>query len=86
MNWWEAANQWKDETLAGITKAVTDVTGSAEQFYSTIVPPTTQIATTSTTAKPVAGVETQQSSGVNNNMLIVGIAALIASLYFLKKS
>lgn len=85
MSWWDDLNRAKDEALAGLQQTVTGITGSSNDFLATVIPPSQQKATATNVSQPVAGVNLPQTSGVNNNMLIVGIAALIASLYFLKK-
>lgn len=85
MSWWDDLNRIKDETISSINTAVTGVTGTAEDFLKTVVPPSSQTAKSSTVSQPVAGVNQTQSASVNNNMLVLGVAALIASLYFLKK-
>lgn len=85
MSWWDDLNRAKDEAIAGLQQTVTNITGTSNDFLATVVPPSTQKATTNNVAQPVAGVNLPQSAGVNNNLLVIGIAALIASLYFLKK-
>jgi hypothetical protein len=85
MSWWDDLNRLKDETITSLNNAVTSVTGTSNDFLATVIPPSTQKATSTTVSQPVAGVNLPQSSGVNNNMLVIGVAALIASLYFLKK-
>lgn len=85
MSWWDDLNRAKDEALAGLQQTVTNITGTSNDFLATVVPPSTQTGTATNVSQPVAGVNTPQTAGVNNNLLVIGIAALIASLYFLKK-
>lgn len=88
MSWWDDLNRLKDEAIESINNVSTQTVGQIFGVPAAPVSATTQIATTPNTAKPVSGTNTAAAGGalgVNNNLLIVGVVALIAALYLMKK-
>lgn len=89
-NWWDSINQALDSGKEAIQTSLNNLSTAYAGVGAALggqVPPTQQISTTPTAAQPVAGTNTSATSSLNidNKMLLVMGAALLATLYFLKK-